>query len=129
HSSLRKELARSFGATVVVLVTIVMTMTLVRTLNLANRGTFNPEDILMVMGYGVIGYMPLLLTLSLFIAIVGTLSRMYRDSETVIWFSAGRGVSSFVGPVFRFAWPILLVVTTLALVICPWANAQTQAVD
>jgi lipopolysaccharide export system permease protein len=126
HSSLRRELARSFGATLVVLVTIVMTMTLVRTLSLASRGTVNPEDILMVMGYAVIGYMPLLLTLSLFIAIVGTLSRMYRDSETVIWFGAGRGLSSFLAPLFRFAWPILLVVTVLALVVWPWANSQTD---
>jgi lipopolysaccharide export system permease protein len=31
HSSLRKEMARSFGATVVVLATIVMTMLLIRT--------------------------------------------------------------------------------------------------
>jgi lipopolysaccharide export system permease protein len=126
HSSLRKELARSFGATLVVLVTIVMTMTLVRTLSLANRGSVSPEDILMVMGYTVIGYMPPLLTLSLFIAIVGTLSRMYRDSETVIWFAAGRGLSAFLGPLFRFAWPVLLVVTVLALVIWPWANSQTE---
>jgi lipopolysaccharide export system permease protein len=123
---LRRELARSFGATLVVLVTIVMTMTLVRTLSLASKGTVSPEDILMVMGYAVIGYMPLLLTLSLFIAIVGTLSRMYRDSETVIWFGAGRGLSSFLSPLFRFAWPILLVVGLLALVIWPWANGQTQ---
>jgi lipopolysaccharide export system permease protein len=123
---LRKELARSFGATLVVLVTIVMTMTLVRTLSLATKGTVNPEDILMVMGYTVLGYLPPILTLSLFIAIVGTLSRMYRDSETVIWFAAGRGVSSFLAPLFRFAWPILLVVAALALVIWPWANSQTQ---
>lgn len=126
HSSLRKELARSFGATLVVLVTIVMTMTLVRTLSLATKGTVNPEDILMVMGYTVLGYLPPILTLSLFIAIVGTLSRMYRDSETVIWFGAGRGLSAFLAPLFRFAWPILLVVVALALVIWPWANSQTQ---
>lgn len=126
HSSLRRELARSFGAALVVLVTIVMTMTLVRTLSLASRGSVSPEDIMMVMGYTMIGYMPPLLTLSLFIAIVGTLSRMYRDSETVIWFSAGRGISAFVAPLFRFAWPILLVVTALALVVWPWANGQTQ---
>src|SRR3954447_22417524 len=126
HSSVRKELARSFGATLVVLVTIVMTMTLIRTLSLATRGSVNPQDILMVMGYTVLGYMPLLLTLSLFIAIVGTLSRMYRDSETVIWFGAGRGLSAFLGPLFRFAWPILLVVTLLAIFVWPWANEQTE---
>ncbi|HWI82706.1 LPS export ABC transporter permease LptF [Ramlibacter sp.] len=126
HSSLRKELARSFGATLVVLVTIVMTMTLVRTLSLASRGSVNPQDIMMVMGYTVLGYLPPILTLCLFIAIVGTLSRMYRDSEMVIWFAAGRGLSAFLRPLLRFAWPILLVVAALALVVWPWANQQTR---
>ena len=37
-SSIRKELARSFGATLVVLVTVVMTMMLIRTLGQAARG-------------------------------------------------------------------------------------------
>jgi lipopolysaccharide export system permease protein len=126
HSTLRKELARSFGATLVVLVTIVMTMTLIRTLSQASRGSVNPQDVLMVMGYTVLGYLPPILTLCLFIAIVGTLSRMYRDSEMVIWFSAGRGLSAFLTPLFRFAWPILLVVAALALVVWPWSNQQTQ---
>jgi lipopolysaccharide export system permease protein len=126
HSSLRKELARSFGATLVVLVTIVVTMTLVRTLGQATRGSVNPQEIMMVMGYTVLGYLPPILTLSLFIAIVGTLSRMYRDSEMVIWFGAGRGLSAFLAPLFRFAWPVLAVVAALALIVWPWANQQTQ---
>ena len=126
HSTLRKELARSFGATLVVMVTIVMTMTLIRTLSQATRGSVNPQEILMVMGYSVLGYLPPILTLCLFIAIVGTLSRMYRDSEMVIWFSAGRGLSAFLGPLFRFAWPVLLVVAGLAMLVWPWSNQQTQ---
>ncbi|MDB5896413.1 MAG: putative permease [Ramlibacter sp.] len=126
HSTVRKELARSFGASLVVLVTIVMTMTLIRTLSLATRGSVNPEEVMMVMGYTVLGYLPTILTLSLFIAIVGSLSRMYRDSEMVIWFSAGRGLSAFVRPLFGFAWPVVLVIGLLALVIWPWANSQTQ---
>jgi lipopolysaccharide export system permease protein len=44
----------------------------------------------------------------------------------VIWFAAGRGLSAFLPPLFRFAWPILLVVAALALVVWPWANGQTQ---
>ncbi len=126
HSTLRKELARSFGATFVVLVTIVMTMTLIRTLSQASRGSVNPQDVMMIMGYSGLGYLPPLLSMSLFIAIVGTLSRMYRDSEMVIWFAAGRGLFSFMGPLLRFAWPVLLVVTALALVVWPWANGQIQ---
>lgn len=126
HSSVRKELARSFGAALVVLVTIVMTMSLIRTLGQASRGSVNPQEVMMVMGYTVLGYLPPILTLCLFIAIVGTLSRMYRDSEMVIWFSAGRGLAAFLKPLFRFAWPILMVVALLALVVWPWANQQTQ---
>nr|MBP6853610.1 LptF/LptG family permease [Rhodoferax sp.] len=92
HSSIRKEMARSFGATVVVLATIVMTMLLIRTLSLAQRGSVNPTEVAIVLGYTVLGHALTILTLSLFIAIVGTLSRMYRDSEMVIWFCAGQGL-------------------------------------
>ncbi|MEO6626013.1 MAG: LPS export ABC transporter permease LptF [Burkholderiaceae bacterium] len=126
HSSLRKEMARTFGATVVVLATIVMTMLLIRTLNLAARGSVNPADIVVVLGYTLLGHTPTILTLSLFVAIVSTLSRMYRDSEMVIWFSAGRGLASFVRPLLRFVWPILAMIAALALFGWPWANQQSQ---
>ncbi|MBO9514352.1 MAG: LPS export ABC transporter permease LptF [Variovorax sp.] len=126
HSSLRKELSRSFGATLVVLVTIVMTMMLIRTLGLAAKGSVNPSDVFLVMTYTVLGYMPTILSLCLFISIVGTLSRMYRDSEMVIWFASGRGLAEFLRPLFGFAWPILLLIAVFALVGWPWANSQTQ---
>ncbi|MBS3911299.1 MAG: LPS export ABC transporter permease LptF [Hydrogenophaga sp.] len=126
HSSIRKELARSFGATLVVLFTIVLTMLLIRTLGLASRGSVNPEEVMLVLGYTVLGRMPTILTLALFIAIVFTLSRMYRDSEMIIWFSSGRSLGGFMGPVMRFAWPILLVITLMVFFVWPWANQQTE---
>ena len=126
HSSIRKELARSFGATLVVLFTIVLTMLLIRTLGLASRGSVNPEEIMLVLGYTVLGRMPTILTLALFIAIVFTLSRMYRDSEMIIWFASGRSLGGFLGPVMRFAWPILLVITLMVFFVWPWANQQTE---
>ncbi len=126
HSSIRTELARSFGATLIVLITVVMTMMLIRTLGQASRGGFDPSDVMMVMGYTVLGHLPTILTMSLFISIVATLSRMFRDSEMVIWFTSGRGLASLVGPLFRFAWPILLAVLVLALLVWPWSNRQIQ---
>jgi lipopolysaccharide export system permease protein len=126
HSSIRRELARSFGATLIVLATVVMTMTLIRTLGAASRGSFNPSDVMLVMGYTVLAYMPTILTMSLFISIISTLSRMYRDSEMVIWFTSGRGLSSLLGPLFRFAWPVLLVVMALAMLVLPWSNARIE---
>ncbi len=126
HSSIRKELARSFGATLIVLATVVMTMTLIRTLGQASRGSFDPSDVMMVMGYTVLAYMPTILTMSLFISVIATLSRMYRDSEMVIWFSSGRGLAALLAPLFRFAWPVLLVVMALALLVLPWSNQRIE---
>lgn len=127
HSSIRKELARSFGATLIVLTTVVMTMTLIRTLGQASLGSFNPSDVTLIMGYTVLAYMPTILTMSLFIAIIASLSRMYRDSEMVIWFVSGRGLATLLRPLFRFAWPILLVVMALATTVLPWSNGRIEA--
>ncbi len=126
HSSIRKELARSFGATLVVLVTVVMTMTLIRTLGEASRGTFDPSDVLLIMGYTVLSDLPTILSMSLFIAVLSVLTRMFRDSEMVIWFGSGHGLASLLKPLFRFAWPILLVVLALAFFILPWAFGRIE---
>lgn len=126
HSSIRKELARSFGATLVVLFTIVLTMLLIRTLGMATKGSVNPEEIMLVLGYTVIGRMPTILTLALFISIVSTLSRMYRDSEMIIWLSSGRSLGAFIGPVMRFSWPVLLVIALSVFFVWPWSNQQTE---
>ncbi len=126
QSSLRKELARSFGATFVVLLTIVMTMTLFRVLGLTSRGGVDPSDLMVVMWYTVLGQLSAILSLSLSVSIVGTVSRMYRDSEMVIWFTGGKGLGGFIAPTFRFAWPVLLVIGLLTLVVSPWSTQQTQ---
>ena len=126
QSSIRRELARSFGATLVVLITIVMTIVLIRTLGQASRGFINPQDVMLFMAYSALGRLPTILTLSLFIAMVGTLSRMYRDSEMVVWFTSGQGLGDFLRPLFRFAWPVLLIITLMSLFVWPWTNQQTQ---
>ncbi|MCB2027529.1 MAG: LPS export ABC transporter permease LptF [Burkholderiaceae bacterium] len=126
HSSLHKEMSRSFGATVVVLATVVMTMFLIRTVGLASRGSVDPAEVMMVLGYTVLGHAPTILTLSLFVAIVATMSRMYRDSEMTIWFASGKGLGSFVLPLVRFAWPIWLAIAVLVIFVWPWSNQQSQ---
>jgi lipopolysaccharide export system permease protein len=124
HSSLRNELARSFGATLVVLVTIVMTIMLIRTLGQASQGSVNPSEVGLVMGFTMLGHLPTVLTMSLFIACVGTLSRNYLESEMVIWLVSGKGLRSFLRPMLRFAWPMLLAVGVLVLLVWPWSNQQ-----
>lgn len=126
-SSLRKELSRSFGATLVVILTIAMTMFLIRTLRQAANGVVAPQDVVLFLGLVVLGYLPALLSLSLFVAVVVTLGRMYRDSEVVIWLASGVSVMRFVRPVLRMSWPVLLVIVGLLAFAWPWGNQQTQS--
>lgn len=123
-SSLRKDIARSFGATLVVILTIVLTMMLIRTLGQAAVGRVSPQDVVLILGYTALGHFPTMLSLSLFIAVVGTLGRMYRDSEMAIWFASGIGLTRFVRPVLRVSWPVLLVIGLMALFVWPWVNRQ-----
>ncbi len=124
-SSLRRDLSRTFGATLVVILTIVLTMMLIRTLGQAALGRISPQDVVLLLSYFALGHLPTMLSLSLFIAVVATLSRMYRDSEMSIWFASGVGLSRFVRPVLRVSWPVLLLVALLALFVWPWVNKRS----
>src|SRR5215216_8150738 len=124
-TTLRKELSRSFGATLVVILTIVLTMMLIRTLGQAAVGRVAPQDVVLLLGYLALGQLPTMLALSMFIAVVATLSRMYRESEMTIWFASGVGLTRFVRPVLRVAWPVLLVIGVLALFVWPWQNQRS----
>ena len=124
-STLRRDLARSFGATLVVILTIVLTMLLIRTLGQAAGGQIAPQDVVLLLGYIAFGHLPTILALSLFVSIVATLGRMYRDSEMAIWFSSGVGLRRFLRPVLGVAWPVLVVVTAMALFVWPWVNQRS----
>lgn len=126
QSSLRQELTKSFGATVVVLVTIVLTMMLIKTLGQASRGYVNPSEVSLVLGYAMLGDLHTILTMSLFIATVSTLSRIYRDSEMIIWLTGGSRLIDFIRPLLSFAWPILALIMALSIWVWPWSYQQTQ---
>lgn len=126
QSSIRRELARSFGATLVVLITIVLTIVLIRTLGQASRGVISPQDVMLFMAYSTLGRLPTILTLSLFISMVSTLTRMYRDSEMAVWFTSGQGLAGFLRPMLRFSWPVLLIIALMSLFVWPWTNQQTK---
>jgi lipopolysaccharide export system permease protein len=125
-STVRRELSRSFGATLVVILTIVFTMLLIRTVGQAAKGQVAPADVVLLLGYVALGNLPTMLALSLFVAIVVTLGRMYRDTEMAVWFASGIGLTRFVRPVLHTAWPVLLVIGLLTLFVWPWGNRNSD---
>jgi lipopolysaccharide export system permease protein len=124
-SSVRKDLSRSFAATLVVILTIVITMFLIRTLGQAAGGSVSPQDVVLLLGYAASSHLATMLCLSMFVAVVITLGRMYRDSEMVVWFSSGVDLPRFIKPVLWTASPVLVVVAAAMLVLWPWVNQQS----
>ena len=125
-SSLRRELAGSFSATLVALVTVVVTITLIRVVGDASRNIFSPADVLVIMAFTVLSDAPTILSLSMFIAVTAVITRMYRDSEMVIWLGTGKNPVGLIKPVLLFAWPVLFTILVLATLVLPWSYGRIE---
>ena len=125
--SLVSELANTAGAVFTVIFSIVLTIGLVRILGLAAGGRIDSGTVMEMVVYEALVNLAPLLAVSLFIAVLMTLTRSWLDSEMVVWFSSG-GISllSWIRPVLRFSIPIILLITALPLVISPWAKSQSE---
>lgn len=126
----RRAVQREFSQTALVvfvaLLSILMTTQLIRLLSQAAGGRIAPEAVLALLGFGALGYLPVLLSLTLFVSVLMTLSRMYRDSEMVVWFSSGLSLKDWIGPVLRFAIPIILSILALSMYLAPWAQSKSN---
>lgn len=120
----QRELAQTASAIFVALFAILLTVQLVRLLKSAALGSIPSEGVFALLGFAALQFLPVLLSLTLFISVLLTLSRAYRDSEMVIWFSAGLPLTAWVKPVLRFALPVVLVIAVLTLFLAPWASGK-----
>jgi lipopolysaccharide export system permease protein len=119
--ALQRELASSAGATFTVLFTILVTWTLIKVLGTAAGGKVDPSDVLALIGFAILNYLPTILTLTVFISVLAAVTRSYRDSEMVVWFASGSSLMRWIRPVLTFGLPIVALVAALSLVAAPWA--------
>jgi lipopolysaccharide export system permease protein len=124
--SIIAELTSTASAVFTVLFSIIFSVGLVRIIGQAAGGRVDNQAVLQLVALTALTWLPFVLTLTLFIAVLMTLSRAYRDSEMVVWFAAGRSLLAWVGPVLRFAWPIVVAIGLLAFFVTPWAQAQIE---
>jgi len=128
QQGLLREFATTGIATFLVLLAIALTTTLVRYLQLAARGRIDPEQVMALLGFASFYLLPVLLSITLFIAVLMTLTRSYRDSEMVVWFSSGLGLTAWIRPVLAFALPMVGTIALLSLLLSPWASEKKDEV-
>src|SRR3990170_1335527 len=121
----KRALLREFGnlalAVFATLFAVTLTTQLIRLLGQAASGRVLSEGVLALLGFSALNYLPVLLSLTLFVTVLMALSRSYRDSEMVIWFSVGQSLIAWVRPVLTFALPLVGLIAVLSLFLSPWA--------
>ena len=125
----QRSLIREFSliaiAVIGVLLAIILTRLLIVLLGKAAAGAVLPEAVMGLIAFGILTYMPVLLGIAVFVAILLALTRSYRDSEMTVWFSSGLSIAAWIRPVLQFALPVALVCALLSLVVAPWSQAQS----
>jgi lipopolysaccharide export system permease protein len=124
--SLLREFAITGIATFLVVLAITFTTQLIRFLGYAARGNISTDAVLTFLGFASLRYLPILLSLTLYISILMTLTRSFRDSEMVVWFTSGQGLHRWIRPVLIYAAPLVLVIAVLSVVLSPWAMAKME---
>lgn len=124
--SLLQELISTASGAFLILVGIVIAQRAGYLVQLAARGILPNDAITTMLGFNMIRFLPLLLSLSLFLAVLLTLSRWYRDSEMIIWFSSGLSISSWIRPVLIFTIPIVILISFFSLFVTPWAHNKVE---
>lgn len=126
RKALLRELATIALGTFLVLLGITLTTQVVRFLGQAASGAITSAGVVALLGFTLLSYLPVLLSLTLFIAVLMTLTRSYRDSEMIVWFSCGVSLTQWVRPVLIFALPLVFTIGLLSLVLSPWAVSKAE---
>jgi lipopolysaccharide export system permease protein len=115
----RRSLVRELTATTIglflVLLAILFTNLVLRVLARAAGGTIAPEGVLPLLGFAMLFYLNILLSVALFLTVLLTLSRWYRDSEMIVWFTSGQSLTACLRPILLFAAPFLVAIVVLSL--------------
>jgi lipopolysaccharide export system permease protein len=126
----QRSLLREFGnlalAVFATLLAVTLTTQLIRLLGQAASGKVLSEGVLALLGFSALNYLPVLLSLTLFVTVLMALSRSYRDSEMVIWFGSGQALTAWVRPVLVFALPLVALIAVLSLFLSPWAVDKSE---
>jgi lipopolysaccharide export system permease protein len=122
--ALQREMVNVAGATFTVLFTIIVTWLLISILGQAAGGKVASSDVIALIAFAVLYYLPTILILTSFISVLAVVTRSYRDSEMVVWFASGQSLLRWIRPVLAFGVPMLILVSALSMVATPWARQK-----
>lgn len=124
--SLSSELISTAGGIFLILIGIVIAQRAAYLVRSVVVGFIPNDAIGTLLGFNMVRFLPMILSLAIFLSVLLTLSRWHRDSEMVIWFSAGFGLSKWIKPILSFAGPVIIIITLLSMIVMPWATEKGE---
>jgi lipopolysaccharide export system permease protein len=124
--SLSHELIYTATALFLILIGIVVAQRAGFLVGKAAKGWIPNDALTTILGFNLIRFLPAILSLTLFLTVLLTLTRWYRDSEMVIWLTSGLGITKWIRPIIGFAAPIILIISLLSFFVMPWANQKVE---
>ena len=122
--SVVSEITNHFSVVLSTLIVVWLSVILVRLLGEAAAGRIGADVVVGLAAFTTIAALPIILAVSLFIGVLTTVTRNFRESEMVVWFSSGLSLLSWINPVLRVAGPVALLIIALTMFGTPWANSQ-----
>jgi len=122
--SVRSEVTSNASVVFSTLVIVWLSVLLVRLLGEAAAGRIGADVVLGIASFSLINALPTVIAVALFVAVLTTVTRNYRDSEMVVWFASGLSLKSWVRPVLLAVLPAAALVGVLTLLASPWSQKQ-----
>ena len=87
------------------------------------------QELMPLISFNMIRDVPVILVLSIFLAVIITISQLYKNSEAIVMNSIGLGDKAFLSVIKPFAIFIFLFVLFLTAYAVPWAKQQKSVAE
>lgn len=95
----------------------------------ASVGDLSSALVLKLLSLKTINSLMIILPLSLFLAVLLSFGRLYKDHEMIVMAACGVSVRTVFKIVFRFSIVIAFIVAAISLLVAPWAEEQAYRIQ
>lgn len=124
-----KELLFTWLAVSLILMLILLSSTLAQLLKRASEGSIPQDTILVFLGIISVRYLILVLPLSLYLGVLFTFSRLYKDNEMAVLSACGVGLARLYRPLFIIVIPVSLLMFGMTLYAVPTLSHQYKSLE
>ena len=124
-----KEIAQTLFGVSLVLMIIGLSGQLVGVFSDVAAGTLSVSTVFLVLGLKSLKMLLVILPLSLYLAVLMTLSRLYQSNEMAAISACGISQTRIMRTVVSFAFLFSIIVGIFSLQVTPWANGLKQQID